>query len=178
MIDAERIELDADSVDGVVCRYGYMLMVDPAAAPAETRGVLRRGGRLALAVWGVPDRNPFFATMAMALVQAGHVPPPDPEGPGPFSMASEERTRGLLEGAGFGDVRIEEVPVRFPVPEVGEYLSIVADTAGPIALVLRGLSHEEREALTAKLDEALAPFVADAGYELPGVALCAVGSAS
>ncbi|MGH2556149.1 MAG: class I SAM-dependent methyltransferase, partial [Actinomycetota bacterium] len=41
VMDAERIELDTDSVDGVLCRYGYMLMPDPAAALAETRRVLR-----------------------------------------------------------------------------------------------------------------------------------------
>ena len=51
VIDAERIELDDDSVDHVLCRFGYMLMADPAAALAETRRVLRPGGRLALAVW-------------------------------------------------------------------------------------------------------------------------------
>jgi ubiquinone/menaquinone biosynthesis C-methylase UbiE len=34
LIDAERIDLDDDSVDGVLCRFGYMLMVDPGAALA------------------------------------------------------------------------------------------------------------------------------------------------
>ena len=31
IIDAERIELDDDSVDGVLCRFGYMLLPDPAS---------------------------------------------------------------------------------------------------------------------------------------------------
>ena len=44
VMDAERIELDADSVDGVLCRFGYMLMADQAAALAETRRVLRPAG--------------------------------------------------------------------------------------------------------------------------------------
>ena len=52
VIDAEQIQLETDSVDGVLCRLGYMLMADPAQALAETRRVLRPGGRLALAVWG------------------------------------------------------------------------------------------------------------------------------
>src|SRR6266487_3782714 len=63
LIDAERIELDADSVDGVLCRFGYMVMADPAAALAETRRILRPGGRLTLAVWGALERNPFFGTI-------------------------------------------------------------------------------------------------------------------
>ena len=51
VIDAEQIQLETDSVDGVLCRLGYMLMADRAQALAETRRV-RPGGRLALAVWG------------------------------------------------------------------------------------------------------------------------------
>jgi SAM-dependent methyltransferase len=58
VIDAERIELDSGSVDGVLCQSTYMLIADPAAALAETRRMLRPVGRLALSVWGAPERNP------------------------------------------------------------------------------------------------------------------------
>ena len=81
VMDAERIELDADSVDGVLCRFGYMLMADQRRL-AETRRVLRPGGRLTLAVWGAQERNPFFVTIAISLVQHGHLPMPEPPGAG------------------------------------------------------------------------------------------------
>ena len=55
VLDAERMDLDDGSVDGVLCRFGYMLMADPAAALAETRRVLRDGGRLSFAVWVGPS---------------------------------------------------------------------------------------------------------------------------
>jgi ubiquinone/menaquinone biosynthesis C-methylase UbiE len=35
VMDAERIELEADSVDAVLCRFGYMLMADPDAVRAD-----------------------------------------------------------------------------------------------------------------------------------------------
>ena len=44
VLDAERMDLKTDSVDGVLCRWAYMLMIDPPAAFAETRRVLRPGG--------------------------------------------------------------------------------------------------------------------------------------
>ena len=110
VMDAERIELDADSVDGVLCRFGYMLMPDPAAALAETRRVLRPGGRLALAVWGAPERNPWATIGFGLLVERGHMPPPEPGAPSPFALASEEHTRALLEGAGFTAVRTRGGP--------------------------------------------------------------------
>jgi SAM-dependent methyltransferase len=176
VIDAERIELDDHSIDGVLCRFGYMLMADSAAALAETRRVLRPGGRLALAVWGPPERNPFFSAIAISLVQGGHMPPPDPAGPGLFSMASAERTRNLLEAAGFGEVRIEEVPGTFQLPGIDDYFGFIADTAGPIAMVLRGLSAAEREAVEAQTEATLERFAAEGGYRIPGVALCAAAS--
>jgi len=109
VIDAERIELDSGSIDGVLCQSGYMLMADPALALSETRRVLRPGGRLALSVWGAPERNPWASVAGLILVQRGHMSPPQPGEPGVFSMASDEHTRALLEGAGFTNVLTEEV---------------------------------------------------------------------
>ncbi len=176
VIDAERIDLDTDSVDGVLCQSGYMLMADPAAALAETRRVLRPEGRLALSVWGAPERNPWASIGGRILVERGHLPPPEPEGPGIFGMASEQRTRGLLNAAGFTAVRTEAVPMRFAFRDLDDYERWVLDVAGPFALAVRGLSEDERKALMAELEQAFSPFVTDGGYELPGAALCAVAS--
>ena len=58
-INAEWIDLPVASVDAVLCRWGYMLMADPAAALGETRRVLRSGGRVGLAVWDAIEHNPW-----------------------------------------------------------------------------------------------------------------------
>ena len=175
VIDAEQIQLATDSVDGVLCRLGYMLMADPAQALAETRRVLRPGGRLALAVWGSMEQNPFFTVIAIALTRHGHLPPPEPPGPPVFSMASADRTTALLERAGFAGVRTEEVAVRFEVPDTDAYLSLTADTSGPLGLALQALSETDREAVKADVEDSIARFRSERGYQFPGTALCAVG---
>ncbi len=175
-MDAEHIALDTDSVDGVLCRFGYMLMVDTAAALAQSRRVLRSGGRLALAVWGQPERNPWLTIAGRTLVERGHMPEPDPAALNPFRMGSEEHTRHLLHGAGFSDVRAEEVAVSFTYRDVDDYLTYVGDTAGPLGLIVQRLSGDECETVKWALAKAFSPFEADGGYRVPGLALAAVAS--
>ncbi|HSJ74097.1 MAG TPA: methyltransferase domain-containing protein [Miltoncostaeaceae bacterium] len=176
VMDAERIDLPDGSVDGVLCRFGYMLMVDPAAALAGTRRVLRPGGRVALAVWGPPERNPWLAIGGAALQERGHVPPPDPGEPSPFAMASAERILAMLAEAGLKGARVEEVPVVWAYRDAEDYIEIMSDTA-PVGRVIRGLPAGERDELRRRLEAAFAPFASGDGLAVPGVALCALAEA-
>lgn len=176
VMDAEHLELEHDSVDGVLCRFGFMLMANPAAALSETRRVLRPGGRLALAVWCSAERNPWISIAGRMLVERGHMPAPEPGAPGMFTMANEERTRELLEGPGFSDVRMEEVPVRFAYGGIDEYVRRARDTGGVFSKVFREVPEGEREAMMAELEAQFAPFAVEGGYEFPGVALAVAAS--
>lgn len=176
VLDAENLDLPDDSVDGVLCRFGYMLMADPARALAETRRVLRPAGRLAFAVWSTADRNPWVSTAGRIFVERRLVPRPEPGAPGMFVMADEEGTRGLLEGAGFRDIRLEEVHVQFAVVDIDEYVFRSRQTGGMFETVYGGVSSAEREAIKVELARRFEPFAANGGYLLPGVALCAAAS--
>jgi SAM-dependent methyltransferase len=132
-LDAERMDLDDGSVDGVLCRWGYMLMADPAAALGETRRVLGENGRLALSVWGDPEQNPWASIPARALLELTGAEPPDPFAPGVFAMASEERTRDLLVGAGLEPERVETVEMAWSFESLADYWHYLTDVMGAIA---------------------------------------------
>ncbi len=176
VMDAEHLELEDDSVDHAICRFGFMLMPDPAAAIAETRRAVRPGGRLVLAVWRGPEQNPWVSMAGRILVERGHLPPPEPGAPSMFGMASDERTRSLLEAAGFDDVRIEDVEVRFAWSDVDDYVQSAMDTGGMFATAFGGAPADEQEVLKQAFADAFAPFAVDDGYALPGLALVAVAS--
>jgi ubiquinone/menaquinone biosynthesis C-methylase UbiE len=69
VMDAEAIDLPDEAVDAVLCRMGFMLMADPAAALREAGRVLGNGGRLALGVWSSPDSNPWAAIPMRAIMR-------------------------------------------------------------------------------------------------------------
>ena len=173
-MDAESIDLDDDSVDGVICRFGFMLMSDTEAALAETRRVLRPGGRLVFATWRGPELNPWVAIGGRTLTTRGLMPPNEPGAPGMFTMADDERVESLLTAAGYSDVLIEDVRVSMAYGDIDDYVTATRDTGGAFSRAFSGASEEEQRAITQELAESFAPFEVDGGLALPGVALVAL----
>jgi len=170
-LDAERMDLGDGSIDGVLCRWGYMLMADPGVALAETRRVLGDGGRVALSVWGNPEQNPWASIPARALLEQTGADPPDPFAPGIFAMASEERTRGLLGAARLEPQRVENVEMAWRFESFADYWHHLTNVKGAIAMVVRSLPQSEQDALGEEIEGRLQPYAEGGGYRLPGMCL-------
>ncbi len=171
VLDAERMDLDDSSVDGVLCRFGYMLMADPATALSGTRRVLRDGGRLSFAVWATPERNQWASIPGMTLVELGYLPPPDPGAPGIFAMGDPDRIRELVTGAGFGEPDIEEVPIRWDYDDAGEHWAKTLAFAAPIADAYNAIDEGEQERVRSAVIKRTAERLAADESALDGVAL-------
>jgi ubiquinone/menaquinone biosynthesis C-methylase UbiE len=171
VMDAERMELEDDSVDGVLCRWGYMLMADPAAALRETRRVLRPGGRLSFSVWGAPEDNPWATAPSRILVQRGHMEPPESDAPGIFAMADPGRIEELLTGAGFELPQLEEVRMTWRYDNFDEFWRFTNEIVGAVALVIAQLEEHEAAAVRAETESAVDRFRTDSGYDMPGVCI-------
>lgn len=171
VLDAERLDLPDKAVDGVLCRWGYMLMPAPAAALAETRRVLRQGGRIVASVFAGPEQNPWAALPSLVLQERGHMPPPEAGAPGILALADRDRLRGLFENAGFADLRIEEIEFVFPFADADDYWDYLTRVAGAIAMVLHRLDEDEQTRVREQIAARLGPFAAAGGIELPALAL-------
>jgi SAM-dependent methyltransferase len=176
VLDAEALELPDESVDGVLCRFGYMLLADPAAALAETRRVLRAGGRVSCAVLAEAAKNPWAALPMSVLVESGHLPPPEPGQPGILALADTTRLRQLFTDAGLADPEIEEVPFSFRFTGEDDYWRFLTDMAGAISMALGRLDDGARAEVRARLATRLEPYGAPGDLELPAVSLVAAAS--
>ncbi len=177
-LELEWIDLPTASVDAVICRWGIMLIVDPAAAAQETRRVLRAGGRAAFAVWDSPERNPWATIPSRAMIALGHAQPPDPEAPGMFRLAGEGRLQELLEAAGFVEVTVQAVALERHYTELDGYIEETVDMSPMFSATFHELGESEQREIAEQITAGAREFTAaDGAVTLPGSSLVAIASA-
>ncbi|HEY7195981.1 MAG TPA: methyltransferase domain-containing protein [Gaiellaceae bacterium] len=168
-LDAEEMDLPDRSVDGVLCRWGYMLLGDPEAAFRETKRVLSEGGAVAFSVFAAPEANPWASVPGRLLVEVTGGPPPDPTAPGIVAMGDPERTRFLLGAAGLEVKRMEDVPMTWSFDDFEGYWSYLTELAGALAVRIAALDADQEQALRSRLEEAVEPYRSESGYAIPGL---------
>jgi SAM-dependent methyltransferase len=177
-LELEWIDLPTATVDAVLCRWGLMLSLDPAAGAREARRVLRPGGRIAVAVWDQAATNPWATVPARALIAHGLAEPPDPDAPGMFALAEEGSLQGLLEDAGFVEVIVEPVPIERHHRNVAEYLEETLDLSHVFSTAIASAPEDVQTSVRQLITESLAPFTQpDGSLVIPGRSLVAAANA-
>jgi len=155
VVDAQAMPFLDASFDAAICRWGYMLMPDPRAALAETRRVLKPGGRLTVAVFTGAPENPWASIPSRLMVERGHVVPPAPGTPGIMALADRDRLESTVRDGGFTTVTIEAVSFAWRFPNLAAYWSFLVDLTalGPaISRIPDSARDEYRTALAPLLD--------------------------
>jgi SAM-dependent methyltransferase len=171
VLDAEDMDLPDASVDGVLCRWGYMLMADPLAAFRETRRVLRPGRRVSFVVWGPEERNGWTQVIGRVMVAGGFLQPPDPSLPGMFTLGDPAILTRLVTSAGLSEPHIEEIEVRWRFASFEELWRVLTSLSSILTRALSEMTEEQREGVRADVRRNVEPYRAAEGYELPGVSL-------
>jgi ubiquinone/menaquinone biosynthesis C-methylase UbiE len=166
VIDAQAMDFEGGSFDGAICRWGFMLMPDPAAAFREVKRVLKPAGRLAFAVFTGPAENPWVSIPVGVLREAGRLPPPSKEWqPGILALADRARIQSLLAGAGF-TVTLDEISMAWTFGDTEEYWTFLVEVTA-LGPVFRGLDSAAHAEVRAAIDARVAPYVGDDGLALP-----------
>lgn len=177
-MEAEWIDLPTASVDGVLCRWGYMLLADPETALRETRRILRPGRPVVFAAWTEPDANPWMSAINRSVVELGFGERPAPDEPGPFAFSDRGRIEELLDAAGFEGLELEALDFVFPFASQEEHWEHQLAMSTRLGEQVAGLSPAEHTALRDAVDAKTARFLADDGtLRLPARTWVAAASA-
>ncbi|MDQ0465816.1 SAM-dependent methyltransferase [Caulobacter ginsengisoli] len=173
-LNARFLEADAQTAaleggfDGLYSRFGVMFFADPVAAFRNLLGALKPGGRLAFVCWRPFNEVEYLRLplqVALAILPEPP-PPPDPTAPGPFAFGDADRTRGILEQAGFADIDIQPFDTLIGSGGLEETVAL-SQRVGPLGNLLRE-SPDLAPAVIAALREALSAHDGPDGVRLNG----------
>ncbi|MHB8438380.1 MAG: class I SAM-dependent methyltransferase [Acidimicrobiales bacterium] len=172
--DAQTMAFE-ETFDVVISRFGIMFFDDPDAAFANLARALRPGGRLCVVCWKEMFANEWIAVPAAAAVAHVGMPelpdraaPGAPEAPGPFSLADPDKTKALLERAGFTDVTLDDASDGL---RIGDDVDDVTSFVVSGEMVRRLFEGKDPAVVDQALDavrSALTPFATDEGVVLGG----------
>ncbi len=169
VLDATNLDVATGSLDGIVCRWGYMLLPEPAAGLMEAVRVLRPGGRVSLAVWAESDRNPWATVVGRTLVSMGLLEPPDPEAPGPFRLGDRARLLQTVHSAGLEVVVDEEVAVTWRAPSPASFWDSTLDLSITLREWVGQVTEVELTEIRRRVEASLTTYATADGLSLPGV---------
>jgi SAM-dependent methyltransferase len=157
---ADRLPVDDERFDVVVCQQGLQFFPDKPAAVAEMHRALRPGGRLGVAIWTRIEQCPPFAAIAAGITEVLGEELGARYRDGPWGMPRLDELRELISEAGFVDVdaRPETLPVVF---DGGPTQLIATLLGGALAPEVSALGPDERQRLNAAIARHAEPITVD-----------------
>jgi SAM-dependent methyltransferase len=171
--DAENLAFDPESFDAVVCAFGILHIADPDKAIAEAYRVLRPDGRFAFTVWAGPDRHDFFAIVLKALEAHGNTQVSLPPAPPIFRFSDPGECRKALTQAGFVDVSVVELALKWSAPSIEAILDCIYKSTVRTSMVLERQTPAARDRIHEAIHESAERFAQHGAYEIAWPAVLA-----
>jgi ubiquinone/menaquinone biosynthesis C-methylase UbiE len=173
---ADSLPFADNSFDVVVSRLGVMFFPDSLKAMRELLRVLKPNGRLAFAVWGKSDLNPFCYLITRVMDQ--HVKSaPDPNAPNAFRFAEQGTLASAMTQAGAIDVEEDVVTFDIAAPiSAQQFWGIRSQTSDTLREKLSKLSAEEQAQVATEIEQAVEEFFPANQMKFPAQMIIATGN--
>ena len=175
VMDAENIDLDADSFDAVICRMGLMLFSNPVKTLIGMHRVLKPAARVFALVWSTEEKNPYRGVPLAIVRRIGNNLTEEP-GLRLFALGKPGVLEETFRAAGFLDVAVHTVPTQWRFPSTAEAVRFMKDSYLDLQHLMTQLSETERELAWTEIEQQLSQFEGPNGFEAPGEVLMGVGT--
>jgi SAM-dependent methyltransferase len=176
VMNAENLELDADSFDAVICRMALMLFPNPAKALSEMHRVVKPEGKVAVTVHSALENNPYHAIRQEIVRRLGNIPWPAPGQPWMFALGAPGLLEGLYREAGFQNISVRAAPIVRGFPSAAAAVGSMRKGAGDNKELMTQLKEADRELAWTRIEEQFRRFEGPNGFEIPGEVLIGVGT--
>jgi ubiquinone/menaquinone biosynthesis C-methylase UbiE len=176
VMNAEDLELDADSFDAVICRNALMLFANPVKALTKMRRVVKPGSKVAVIVFSAAERNPHHGIPFAIIRRVGNIPYPAPGEPWMYALGESGALKDVYSRAGFLNVSVHAVPIQRRLPSAADAIRSMRNSASNLSELMSRLNDADRELAWAEIEQQLRQFEGPNGFEAPGEVLIGVGT--
>lgn len=164
-----------NSFDAISCRFGFMFFPDMLLAAKEMVRVLKPGGKIAVSVWNVPEKN-FWITATMGAISKNiELPSPLPGEPGMFRCAQDGFISGLFQQAGLKNILQKEVAGKLKCKTAGVYWNVMTEVAAPVVAALSKANNIMKEKIKREVHRAVNQKYRDGNILIDSSALVIYG---
>jgi hypothetical protein len=111
----------------------------------------------------VAEKNLWLSNLLDVVMSHLGAPLPESGSPGPFALGDPARLRDLLDGAGFADVKVEEIETEQVYESLDGWWERLLSVGGPLKAILAPLSDAEVNAIRDATLSSAQEFIADDG---------------
>lgn len=176
VMNAEDLELDANSFDTVLCRMGLMLFPNPLKTLTSMQRIVKPEGRVAVMVHSAAARNPYHGLPLEIVRRIGSMAPPPPEQPGMFALGGLGVLEGTFRKSDLHDVSVCLVAIRRKFSSLPEAIKSMKESNAVLQDLLAKLNDADQNRAWKEIEQEMSQFESASGFEAPGEVLIGVGT--
>ncbi|MEO7490328.1 MAG: class I SAM-dependent methyltransferase [Ferruginibacter sp.] len=164
-----------NTFDAISCRFGFMFFPDMLLAAKEMVRVLKPGGKIAVSVWNIPEKNFWVTAIMGAINQYIELPASPPGSPGMFRCAKDGLISNLFLQAGLKNIAQREVPGKLNCQTADTYWGMQTEVGAPIVAALNKADDGIKEKIKKEVYDILNKKYADGNIIIDASALVIYG---
>jgi SAM-dependent methyltransferase len=176
VMNAENLELDANSFDAVLCRSALMLFPDPLKTLTSMQRVVKREGRVAVMVHSAAASNPYHGLPLEIVRRVGSIASPPPEQPGMFALGGAGVLEETFKKSGLHDVSVCPVAIRRKFSSLPDAIKAMKESNAVLQDLLAKLNDADQDRAWKEIGREMSQFQSANGFEAPGEVLIGVGT--
>src|SRR5215467_5188056 len=173
----DSLPFPSGTFDAAVCRFGVMFFPSPLDCLRDMLRVLKPGGKLAVAVWYLAERNPFDFIISRIVDRYVEPVPPKPGSTDMFRFAKPGDLLALFRSAGAiaAAERLLQFSIRAPL-SAEEFWILRSEISEKLRSKLAPLGQAQKAALREEAIEAIRGYSVGNEISLPAEVLIVSGA--